>query len=284
MITVIGLGQAGCGIADKLSRYPQYKIYMIDVGIEEAENTYSIEKQSSVEEYEEKCPSLDEFFENVEGDVLFACDGSEDISAISLKVLHPLKEKGCSIELMYIRPDNAYLLNNKKRMHEKVTFNVFQEYTRSGVFERVYLIESSKINEMIGEASILEVDEKMNEIIVQTYHMINVLKHSKPVVSTMSDAGEASRMASFSISTFEKEEESRFFDMEQVREKEYYYAINETLVEKDGTLHKKIMTQLRDKTDDNVKISYAVYPTKYDVNSVYCVSYSNQIQGDCANK
>ena len=70
MITVIGLGQAGCGIADKLSRYPQYKIYMIDVGIEEAENTYSIEKQSSVEEYEEKCPSLGEFFENVEGDVL----------------------------------------------------------------------------------------------------------------------------------------------------------------------------------------------------------------------
>jgi len=284
MITVIGLGQTGCGIADKLSQYPQYKVYKIDVDIEKTKNTYGIKKQSSVEKYEEKCPSLKTFFKSVEGDVLFVCDGSEDISAASLKVLHPLKEKDCNIEIMYIRPDNVYLLNNKKTMHEKVTFNVFQEYTRSGVFERVYLIESSKINEMVGEASILEVGEKMNEVIVQTYHMVNVLKHSKPVVSTMSDTGEASRVATFSISTFEKEEENHFFDMEQIREKEYYYAINEVLIEKDGTLHKKIMTQLKDKTDDNVKISYAVYPTKYDVNSVYCVSYSNQIQGDCANK
>jgi cell division GTPase FtsZ len=30
-MNVIGLGQAGCNIADMLSEYPQYKIYKIDV-------------------------------------------------------------------------------------------------------------------------------------------------------------------------------------------------------------------------------------------------------------
>ena len=33
-MNVIGLGQAGCNIADILSAYPQYKTYKIDVGVE----------------------------------------------------------------------------------------------------------------------------------------------------------------------------------------------------------------------------------------------------------
>ena len=33
MQTVIGLGKAGCNIADHLSQYPQYQIKKIDVGL-----------------------------------------------------------------------------------------------------------------------------------------------------------------------------------------------------------------------------------------------------------
>ena len=31
MDTVIGLGKAGCAIADKFSQYPQYRIFKIDI-------------------------------------------------------------------------------------------------------------------------------------------------------------------------------------------------------------------------------------------------------------
>ena len=33
MQTVIGLGKAGCNIADQLSQYPEYQIKKIDVGL-----------------------------------------------------------------------------------------------------------------------------------------------------------------------------------------------------------------------------------------------------------
>ena len=33
MQTIIGLGKAGCNIADKFSQYPQYTTYKIDVGL-----------------------------------------------------------------------------------------------------------------------------------------------------------------------------------------------------------------------------------------------------------
>ena len=34
MQTIIGLGQAGCNVADKFAEYPQYKVYKIDAGLE----------------------------------------------------------------------------------------------------------------------------------------------------------------------------------------------------------------------------------------------------------
>ena len=34
MDAVIGLGAAGCNIADQFAKHPQYKVYKIDVGLE----------------------------------------------------------------------------------------------------------------------------------------------------------------------------------------------------------------------------------------------------------
>lgn len=284
MINVIGLGKSGCQIAEMLSAYPQYVSYKIDVGLKKSKNSFGIKEQPSVEDYESKCPSFKTFLKNIEQNVLFVCNGSEKLTAMSLRVLQPIREKGCQVELLYIKPDNSYLFDNTALKHEKVAFNVFQQYARSGLFERMYIIDEKKVTDMVGDAPLLELDDKRNEVITQTYHMINVLKHSKPVVSALSEIGEASRIATIGVSIFEKNERNHFYDLGFVKEREYYYAINENLINKDKTLHKKIMKQLKQDSEENLTISYAVYPTDYDMNTIYFVSYSNQIQGDCAIK
>ena len=38
MQTVIGLGKAGCNVADHLSQYSQYQIKKIDVGLKKDQN------------------------------------------------------------------------------------------------------------------------------------------------------------------------------------------------------------------------------------------------------
>ncbi len=107
MDTIIGLGQAGCHIAEKFSNYPQYTIYKIDANLEPDErgnvHSYSVAPQSHPEEYEKNCPDFTNYFENISNDVLFICCGAGYISALTLRVLSHLKNK--NINILYIKPD-----------------------------------------------------------------------------------------------------------------------------------------------------------------------------------
>ena len=50
MDTVIGLGKAGCAIADKFAQYPQYKTFKIDSeGLDpKSKNCHLLKKQDSL--------------------------------------------------------------------------------------------------------------------------------------------------------------------------------------------------------------------------------------------
>ena len=54
-MNVIGLGQAGCNVAEMLSNHPQYKVYKIDVG-QEGKRCYNVEFLTGPEEYEKTLP------------------------------------------------------------------------------------------------------------------------------------------------------------------------------------------------------------------------------------
>lgn len=51
MDTIIGLGSAGCNIADCFAEYPQYTVYKIDNNVY-GKNCYFLPKFDSPEEYE----------------------------------------------------------------------------------------------------------------------------------------------------------------------------------------------------------------------------------------
>jgi hypothetical protein len=110
-MNVIGLGKAGCNIADTFAKYPQYNIYKIDVGLK-GDNCYSIKKQESPEEYEKNTPSFKTFFKGLEGDSLFVVGGSGNISAMCLSIMEQIREKA-KIDVLYIKPD-TFMLNQTK--------------------------------------------------------------------------------------------------------------------------------------------------------------------------
>ena len=49
METIIGLGQAGCRIADRFTQYPQYEVYKMDVGLKRTPRTYGIKSATTPE-------------------------------------------------------------------------------------------------------------------------------------------------------------------------------------------------------------------------------------------
>ena len=274
METIIGLGKAGCAIAERFAQYPQYEVYRMDVGLKRTPRSYGLKSASSPEEQEETLGSLKRFFKDVKGDVLFVVGGCGIVSGASLKILEQLK--GNSLHILYIHSDPE-LLGETARMQQRVTFNVFQEYARSGVFQKVILIDNSRLEQMLGDIPIIGFYDKLNELMVPTMHMVNVLQHSDSIMDNISPPHQISRIVSYGLVNFETGEENLFFELDNVREKVYYYAINEKKLREQGDIHKRVIAQVKENAK-NTKTTYGIYPTQYEQDYVYCVAYSSIVQ------
>jgi hypothetical protein len=276
-MNVIGLGQAGCNIAECFKQYSQYKVFKIDTGLEKSKGVYALEHQSVPEVYENKFPNLKQtLLKGVKGQTLFITSCGF-VSGASLRLLEQINNK-CDISVLYIRPDIDNL-SKEKIFQNNMLFNVFQEYARSGVFERFYIVENLKVADIIGDVPVREYFNQINQVISTTIHMINVFENSKAVMNTLFDPTATARISTFGLVDYESGEEKTFFDLDMPREKRYYYAIPEEILSSDGGLVKKIKKQVKNNVEhDKMRNSYAIYSTNYETPYVYYISNSTLIQ------
>lgn len=277
METIIGLGNTGCNIAEKFAQYPQYNILRMDTKRRGGERFKLIPEQDSHEKYEKDCPSLKRFLKNVDDSCLLIVGGSGKISGMSLRLLESLK--GRKIFVLYVQPDRD-MLSHTASLQENVVFRILQEYARSALVERVYLVSNSAVESILGDVSISEYYDKINSLIVSTIHMINVFSNSESVVGSFEEPLETARISTLGIVNLDNGEESLFFPLSMPREKLYYYAINNRKLDKEKGLRKKIMAQLKDKLiSEEIHISYGIYPTEYNEDYVYTVAHATLVQG-----
>jgi hypothetical protein len=274
METIIGLGKAGCAVAENFNQYEQYDVYKMDVGLKRTPRTYGLKSATTPEKHEEQLGSLKRFFKDVKGEVLFVLGGCGSVAGASLRILEQIKN--CSLHILYIYSDPE-LLGETARMQQRVTFNVFQEYARSGMFDRVILVDNTRLEDILGDLPIIGFYERINDLVVPTIHMLNVLARSESVMDNISSPHDISRIVSYGLVDFESGEENLFFNLDNVREKVYYYAINEQKLREQGDLHKRVIAQVKANAE-NTKTTYGIYPTQYEQDYVYCVAYSSIIQ------
>jgi hypothetical protein len=275
METVIGLGQAGCNVAEKFMQYPQYKVYLIDTEQREGSNFKKFQERKTHEEYENKCPSLKSFFENVNGSCLFVVAGGGAISGATLRVLEQLKH--CDINVLYVKPDIT-LISEKKQLRERVVRNILQEFARSGLLKKLYIVENEKLEAAIGDIPIASYYHKLNEALVYAIHMINVFDNTTPVLGTFSESSEITRISTLGMVDVQNGAEKLFYDLKYPREKYFYYAINSKDLESRGELLKQIVSQVRAKNDDISRSFYSIYATEYEQNFSFCVFNTNFVQ------
>ena len=274
-MNVIGLGSAGCGIADALTKYSQYKIFKIDVDIS-GDRCYNVIKLETAEEYENHdFPGLDKFLKNLKGKTFFIVGGSGKISCASLRVLESIKH--LPISIIYIKPDYE-LLNKVQKMQDRVVFGVLQEYARSAVFDDIYLVSNQALDTILGGAPIIGYHEKLNEIFATTFHMVNVFQNTKPVIGKIEKPKETHRILTIGIFDAEKNEEKMFFSLDNARERCYIYSINEDKLKTDNNLFNTLKTQVKSKATEDLNITYAVYSTNYDYDLGYVIERTPRIQ------
>jgi hypothetical protein len=273
MDTIVGLGNAGCNIADYLSQYPQYKIFKLDANLQEEEGNYSLPKLNTPEEYDALELDLEDFFQDASQEVLFVVAGSGLISNVSLNVLKALRSRRVSI--MYIRPDLELLApQSTPWLSERVVFNVLQEYTRSGVFEKMWIISNPEIEGILGDVPIIGYYDKLNDLIASTFHMMNVFWHSKPIIDTSYEVPKGCRIGTLGISNI-KNQKKLFFPLDDVRDSDYIYSVSNEKLENDGSLLKKINKTMK---EVNHRTSYGVYQTNYKDVYVYVEKLTQTIQ------
>ena len=272
MDTIIGLGKAGCNIARGFEKYPQYNVFKLDIPYSNEKNYYCLKPQENPENYEKNCPDLTYFFKNVQGKTLFITTGASLLSSCSLTLLEQIKDR-CNISILYIKPEQNELAG-KQLIHENIIFNVFQEYTRSGVFDEMIIVSNHIIENVMGGLAVFEYYDKINEMITSTIHMINIFENSKSIINTFSFPHEIARICTLGIVNPDSSGENLFYNLDAVRESRYYYAVPSTTLKTDKTLLKKV----RDKISSKAGASYGVYSTKYDHEYIYVFSRSSQIQ------
>jgi len=279
MQNIIGLGQAGVNIAKGFSSYTQYNIYTIDAVTSEGPRHFLFPKCKTHEEYESATPDLTPFFKELEDeeDILFIIGGSGAISGASLAILEQLKR--CKIHVLYIRPDIS-LLSEKRVMRERITYNILQESGRSGLFERIILIDNVELDKIAGGAPVIGYYNELNKILISAIHMINVFNHSEAVMNTIAKPLEMTRITTLGVLDMEKNEENLFFPLTATREKSYYYAVNSEMLKTDRALFKTITDQLKEKIiEGKLKICYGIYSTQYKKNYGFLIARSSMVQG-----
>jgi hypothetical protein len=280
-MNIISLGITAAQIADKFSVYPQYKIYKIMASEEKAADrkTYHMKPQTSPEEYEKACPSLKTFFRSVKGEVMFIVNGAEIISAASLSILSQLKEKA-KFKVLYIQPDTV-ILDDSSRMMERAAYNIFQEYARSGLFERIYLVSLPEVESIMGDTPITQHRERLHDTISSTVHMINVLQRTQPVHSSDLQPSPLARISTIGFGQVEPDsaEGRLFFPLKYVKEKKYLYMIEQERLNNDGTLLRTISEKSRKNIiEENIKTGFDIYSTDYDQSYVYVIANSSVVQ------
>lgn len=276
-MNIIGLGSAGCNIADEFEKYPQYKIFKIDVDIQ-GDNCYNVVSGlESAEDYENyDFPKIKTFFKKLKKDEsMFILGGSGKISCASLRILENIKKH--TVSIIYIRPD-LDLLTEMQLLREKVVFNVLQEYARSGVFKEMMIVSNLNLDSVIGGAPITGYYRKLNEVLVSTIHMMNVFKNTEPGIGRESIPKETHRISTIGLFDIEKGEEKMFFPLDSIRERCYIYSINNDRMKTDNNLYQRIRNQVKSKKKENLNISFTIYSSEYEDDFGYVIERTPIIQ------
>ena len=276
MYTVIGLGGVGCKVAKCFAQYTQYNVLCIDDEATGHEDEVIVDKQRTPEEYEENFKNLTKAKKDkIKDNVIFVLSGASMVSSIALRLLEQVKDK--NITILYIRPEKD-LMDATEAAQEKVIYSVLQEYTRSGLFEKIYLTSNEQMDSLVEDASIKEYYPTMNQMIVSVFHMMMVFEHQDYVVSNFSEINEARRVCTLGILNMKDGMETRFFPIEDTMDAKLYYGISSDTLSSDKNLQRNIIKLIKNKNEELCKYSYGVYETQYNWDFCYTKYYSSKVQ------
>jgi len=273
-MNILGLGTAGCKIAKKLENYPQYNVSYIDVKNDGGyKNFFKIEEQSTHEDYETNYESIN--LQSIVGETTLITAGTGKITGLLLRLLEQLKNH--KLTVLYIKPDMS-TESEDAVLREKVVFGILQQYARSSLLSRLYIVSNIATEAVLEKVSVVNYWDDINNVISSTFHMLNVFENTEPLLSTLADAKKTSNIATLGVVSYKNLDEKIFYDLQKPRLKKYFFGISEKTLNEEKDLLQKIRSYVKDKSEERCNACFAIYSTNYEQDYVYVAQYASLIQ------
>ena len=279
MISLIGIGEAGCNVVSLFENHKEYNCFLFSPDQENTKYTRKLPKVAKEEDCEGEAPKLSSYKtkEAIQDRVqVFLC-GSSFSANYTLAILEQIKEK--KIEIFYIKPDVDLLIGDV-RLQERAIFGILQEYARSGLFNSFTIFSNPAIEKTIGEIPIKKYFDTINKSIYYAVHYLNVFDHTTPLVGNLSKPSDVQRIRSVGIVSVDKLTENWYYKLEEDRDVAYYLCIANERLETDGKLHSRVVESLKNKPRNAFKnVTYGIYESPYETDFGFCVAHTNFVQG-----
>ena len=279
-MNIIGLGKAGCKIAQLFKEYPQYTVFLLDSDdkYKRKKNCFYIPRQQSAELYDASAIELTKLVESLDEDeeVYFIVCGSGKISACSLWILSQVRHR--KVNIIYIKPDVSTLDKNSI-LRNRAHLHILQEYTRSGVFEKMLIFDNNSMSDIIGKTSILNFYPNINRLVATSIHWYNIYTNTDPVFDTFREKYVSSRIGTISVVNIEQSQVMNCYDIKNDNQVEYFFGVNRIRIENDEELFEKL-TSISSSDSEDKSISFGVYPTDLEEGFSFALKTSSEIQSE----
>ena len=264
---MVGPGNAGKNIVKLFKPHTKnYKIIILD-------EDDGVPKQDSVEKYDEhpikfKQKGLKSHSEAM----LFVC-GSGKIAGASLRVLEALREYKTTI--VYIVPDLEFASDRERKRH-RVHFGVLQEYTRSGMIDKMVILDNKTLFTHAGAGTTLKYYDKVNYFIYSTFQNLLYCQNVKPDFGRLHQKKDISRISTIGMGKLEGEEKL-LFPLDSITESCYNINIDEEDLDNDEGIIPKCQQLVRDNKEKNRDTSFAIWKSS-EGNHYYSIHSTHFIQ------
>lgn len=274
---IIGIGDGGSAIAEDFKKYYDYSVFCVS-----EQGSIKLPTTKTVEDLEEKMvktkpkwsKALKSFAES--DPLLFIVNGASKSSATTLVLMEEVKNNPKSVIFVKSDPNT---INEISKLQQKTTLMVLQEFARSGLLERLYIVDNLELEKTNLEINILNYYNQLNELIVSTFHFINFCKNQKPVLNTTDNPVETARIATFGVFNVEDGEKKLFYPLDYPRETSYIYILNDEALREPARLMKiKDINTATNTAEPSNSSSFVIYRSDMEYNYGYIVQYSTMIQ------
>ena len=135
-------------------------------------------------------------------------------------------------------------LSEEVQKQQKAISKILQNYARSGLFEDICLVEEKNFKSLfMPEVSLLEYDNVLSQTLAKMINMVNWLQNEESLYSEIEPPNEACRIKSLGV--FAEAEERLVFPLDNVRQKDVYFACSKETLKTDTDLLEKIKETLK---------------------------------------